>query len=278
MNTGEINTVCLALGPYRNLTTLTAAMIALHPRCQVLNHAGERVFANRRVNFLDEYSDEKFEAFIRHAVKMSRGGTRGQYGGSILHSHAFGRDAVRRAYETRFGKTRRKSHIQSVFWKESLLTSNYIRTHQVDLDAIFAANPRLRFLMPVRNPMDCAVSNLNRGRASQFEGLTAEASLEEVLGAILREFAWFLAQHDRNPDRFFYFLENEFDRESLLRLADFLGVESDPEWLEAATGVYRLEGAYTHAAALRQAYGGLVREIFGDRAEIRDRLLAFAGR
>ncbi|MCW5878805.1 MAG: hypothetical protein KIS80_08075, partial [Anaerolineales bacterium] len=50
-----LESVCLFLGPYRNLTTLTASMLSLHPECQVLNHAGTRVFPNKNLNFIEEY-------------------------------------------------------------------------------------------------------------------------------------------------------------------------------------------------------------------------------
>ena len=85
----ECKTVCLTLGPYRNLTTLTAATLFLHPHCQVLNHAGSRIFENQAVNFLADYSRAKFDRFIQFAIQISGGGKRGNFGGSITYSHAF---------------------------------------------------------------------------------------------------------------------------------------------------------------------------------------------
>ena len=38
----RVRNVVMALGPNRNMTTLTASLIALHPSCQVLNNAGNR--------------------------------------------------------------------------------------------------------------------------------------------------------------------------------------------------------------------------------------------
>ena len=54
----DIESVCLTLGPYRNLTTLTASVLFLHPNCQVLNHAGIRIYGNRQIDFLWDYNNE----------------------------------------------------------------------------------------------------------------------------------------------------------------------------------------------------------------------------
>ena len=80
--------VCLA-GPYRNLTTLTASIAALHPNCQVLNHAQERILPHREVDFFSNYSLERWTQFLQYSLSLSVGGERGRNGGSILHSHAF---------------------------------------------------------------------------------------------------------------------------------------------------------------------------------------------
>lgn len=55
----DVRAVCLALGPYRNLTTLTASVIALHPNCQVLNHGWSRVAGKGKLNFLTDYDASK---------------------------------------------------------------------------------------------------------------------------------------------------------------------------------------------------------------------------
>ena len=52
-NLGDLRSVCLMLCPYRNLTTLTASMAALHEHWQVLNHV---IFADPRLNFFRGYT------------------------------------------------------------------------------------------------------------------------------------------------------------------------------------------------------------------------------
>lgn len=98
MTTNNLKTACFALGPYRNLTTLTAALLFLHPRCQVPNHGSDRILPNPDVNFLIEYGTEKFDAFVRYAIELSAEGTRGRHGGSIMLSHAFDDPQIQETY------------------------------------------------------------------------------------------------------------------------------------------------------------------------------------
>lgn len=83
------------LGPYRNLTTLTASVLALHPHVQVLNHAGRRLLKQPELDFITEPST--WNRFCEVALAESRGGTAGLHGGSITHSHAFESPKIRAA-------------------------------------------------------------------------------------------------------------------------------------------------------------------------------------
>lgn len=275
---GEVRTVCLALGPYRNLTTLTASLCGLHPNCQVLNHGGRLILKDRKLNFLADYTTERFDAFTRFAIHVAESSRKGiQWGGSIVGSHAFTRDAMKEAYEKRFGDSLEKEHVHSVFWKESLRTSNLIRRENVDLGQIFERNAKLRFLYPVRNPLDCAVSNLKTGHFRRFEGLDRRATLPQTLEAVLREFAWFLDLHDAFPDRFFYFYENEDIQQVAVSLARFLRVEPDPDWLEDVRTVYEVESSYQHAPDVVDRYTSLVKKQFANRPSTVEALLSFTG-
>ncbi|MDA1267369.1 MAG: hypothetical protein O2816_19990 [Planctomycetota bacterium] len=101
----QIQSVCLALGPYRNLTTLTAGLLALHPACQVLNHAGVQLLPDPERNFLADYSPGRMRAFLRSALDLSAGGERGQQGGAITKSHAFDpQHPLGRLYQARYGE------------------------------------------------------------------------------------------------------------------------------------------------------------------------------
>ncbi|HSJ33203.1 MAG TPA: hypothetical protein VK933_17300 [Longimicrobiales bacterium] len=272
-NVAELRSVCLMLGPYRNLTTLAASITALHQNCQVLNHAGEEIFGDPRLNFFEAYTPAKFRAFVRFALWASERGTGGQGGGSIVHSHAFRRPAMRHAYEERYGRARRKERTHSLVWKESLRTSNLLKRGNVDLDAILQQNPMLRFLMPVRYPLDCARSNLKSGHVKLFPQLQADAGEREVLDAILEEIRWFMAWHERRPDRFFYFYQHRFGRDQLRDLARFLQLSPDETWIDAALGAYVLEDSYAHPDELRDHYAERVRQVFADRPAVMTALL-----
>ncbi len=273
----KLNTVCLALGPYRNLTTLTASLIALHPNCQVLNHAGNRVFAHSNLGFLTDYSDARFNAFARYAIQISSGGRRGAYGGSITLSHAFERDEIREAYESRFGKKRVKDEIHSLFWKESLKTSNLIRERGVDLGNIFQRNGKLRFLMPVRNPLDCAFSNHNRaGFKVLFEGVKPESDFADVLDHVLFEFEWFLDLSEQYPGRFFYYYENSLHRQGLIDLAGFLDVATDTQWVERCLVLNQVSSSYAFPPDIVDLYRQIVHRRFADHPAAEMQLLGFA--
>lgn len=85
----NVRSVCLFLGPYRNLTTLTASILFLHPYIQVLNHAGMRIFGNKKVDFLQDFNKETFDRFTQFAITISGKGYKGVLGGSITYGHAF---------------------------------------------------------------------------------------------------------------------------------------------------------------------------------------------
>jgi hypothetical protein len=290
--TESVRTVCLALGPYRNLTTLTASLLFLHPRCQVLNHGGLRIFGDPRIDWIAHYDRATFERFLRYAVLISATGKRGDHGGSILHSHAFdARHRTRTIFE-RSGLGRVKTQIESLFWKESLRTSMHLRAHRVDLADLLAKEPRLRFLLPIRNPMDCARSNLATGHAHLYHGRAENLAVEEILDLILEEISWFKKAERTAPERFFHFFEYELGRETLSRLARFLRLtptaeqpsgstgdapeEGDESWLKNAAEACVLQSGYDHPDSLISHFRRRVEEKFSDFPAFADRLLRFA--
>ncbi|MDX1388229.1 MAG: hypothetical protein R3344_03515 [Acidobacteriota bacterium] len=272
----ELRSLCIFLGPYRNLTTLTASMLALHPHCQVLNHAGERVFEDKRIDFLSDYTDDKFYTFCKFAITASQGGQHGDYGGSITLSHAFEHPKTREVYERRFGNSLLREQVRSIAWKESLRVANFIREHDLDIPALLERNPKVRFLMPVRNPMDCAVSNARTGHVEHFKGLKPDAPIAAILEALLVEYAWFARLEERFPGSFFSFHQDEVDAERLRGLSRFLDLDAPETWIQDALTVYDVTGKYTHPSELVERYESLVREHFEWNPDRRERLLRFA--
>ncbi len=273
----EIESVCLALGPYRNLTTLTATTLFLHPNCQVLNHAGKRIYGNRQIDFLQGFSKEKLDRFLQFAIQISTTGHRGDTGGSITHSHAFDSRYQTKDLLEKAGVETRKQKIKSLFWKESLRTSNIIRERNVDLGAIFRKDARLRFLLPIRNPMDCAVSNLKTGHVNRFPGLSKSSPTHEVVQAILDEIFWFAGLQKQYPDRFHHFFEHEISGAMLADLARFLQLEPDETWIANALAAMKINPGYQHDPALVTFYRNYVQKKGANFPEVSKGLMAFAG-
>jgi hypothetical protein len=274
----KVRVVCLALGPYRNLTTLTASILFLHPNCQVLNHAGLRIFNDDRLDFLKGYSARKFENFLRYAIHISQAGQRGTYGGSITFSHAFDDEhAMKKVFETS-GNRLLKEDARALFWKESLVTANHIRENATNLEGIFRENERLRFLLPVRNPIDCAFSNLKTGHVQYFRSVNERSTVEQVLEAILDEFAWFESLRAKSPGRFFTFFEHEFGTSTLEQLAIFLELPTDEGWVQNAMRAFEIKKHYEVSPALSAFYRQRVESKFAPYPEFKEKLLAFIPR
>lgn len=271
----EIKSVCLALGPYRNLTTLTASTLFLHPNCQVLNHAGKRIYGKKQVDFLQDFSKEKLDRFLQFAIQISSTGHRGDTGGSITHSHAFDSRYQTKEILEKAGVEPRKQKIKSLFWKESLRTSNIIRERQVNLADIFRNDERLRFLLPIRNPMDCAVSNLKTGHVNRFPGLSKSSPTREVVQAILDEIFWFANLKREFPDRFHYFYEYEISRDMLVDLARFLQLDPDETWIANALAAMKINPGYDHDNGLVSFYRDYIERKGAGFPELSRGLLAF---
>jgi hypothetical protein len=272
----DLQTACVFLGPYRNLTTLTAAVLSLHPYCQVLNHAGERVFNTPDKNFLVDHSPAAFARFCAFALGASQGGRRGSYGGSILLSHAFDSGLVRDVYRSRFGDVLLKEKIEAIVWKESLRVAKLLRKQGVDIAHLLSHNERLRFLLPVRNPMDCAVSSLRTGH-SQLLRPDGSRDVRDIVAAILDELSWFRALSSvHGQQRFFHFFEFEVDESLFQRLAGFLHLSPDERWTKDAMRCFVVRKGHEHDASLRQWYGQRVQQVFAADPEFAEKLARFA--
>lgn len=275
MDIQEVEAVCLILGPYRNLTTMTASALFLHPRCQVLNHAGIRIFGNSEIDFLRDYSREKLDRFIQYAITISGKGQRGYRGGSITYSHAFeSRHEMKEIFD-KSGLDLIKKQIKCLLWKEPLRTANVIREEHVDLGNIFETEDRLRFLLPIRNPLDCAVSNMNTGHVKLFQGLDKNSSVFEVVQAILDEIFWFAELKKRFPDRFFIFTEHEISHEMLVDLAEFMQLDPDKTWITNALSAMKIKSGYKHDSKLILFYQEYIRHKGAKFPDLSKRLAAF---
>ncbi|MQC26266.1 MAG: hypothetical protein DWG76_02300 [Chloroflexi bacterium] len=273
-----LKSVCLFLGPYRNLTTLTGSVLALHPECQVLDHASQRVFGNDRINFLDRFNEEKFRQFCHFAITMSQGGTRGRYGGTMLVSHAFADNLpLRRVYLKRYGTRLLKLQIKSVVWKEPQRVTQIVRQKNYPFAELLEANPLLRFLLPVRNPMDTAKS-ITRMGGNRWYGDVIKGDIRKALTLVLDDIRWFLKWEQRAPGRFFHFYQDELDIDMLTRLAEFLGVSSDERWLRDTLNVYQVRPPYKYDDDLVAHYAKQVAKLFDDQPDVANHLMGMVAK
>ena len=233
----DLRSVCVMLGPHRNLTSLISALMFLHPRCQVLNHGEPRILGHPSVAFLEQYTPERMQRFIRFAIDISVGCRGGSLvGGSILKSKAFSPEYGMREVFDRSGGVRLKPRIQCLLWKGGMWTSNHIDEHRIDVGELAASDSRLRFLMTVRNPIDIALSTYNHRDVffSMYPALMANkdsVGLEQVLDEVLRVLHRGLEQYNRYPQCVFVLYEDDFNPRGLDELRCFLDLDEDPQSL-----------------------------------------------
>ncbi len=265
VDVNKVESTVMALGPNRNMTTLTASLIALHPNCQVLNNAGYRHMVHAEALLANPTKDE-YQRFVRSAIYKSQGGRRGHYGGTITLSHAFDRPAVRDAYESRFGKSVLKKDVRCLYWKSAVQLTAMIRAKGIDLSEVVAKNDKIRFLMPIRNPLDCAMSNYRLGHYKHFPEVNGQP-IEKVVDFFVELVAWFLDNRAKHPDNFFCYFQSEFDRQTLLDLAAFLKSPADETWINSCLES-RLKGKpYEYAPGMVDSYRASIKKHLGAHPE-----------
>ena len=275
INISSINTlVCLA-GPYRNLTTLTASIAALHPNCQVLNHAHERILPHQEVDFFNDYTLDKWKRFLQYVLHISLGGGRGRTGGSILYSHAFDHGNVKDMYRKRYGEKPIKDHIHSILWKEGLYLANHLRKHNIDPLYLIEQQNRLKFVLPIRNVLDCAVSNKKTTLAYIFNDINEDSSLKEIISAILEEHLAFFKRQQKMPSHFFHFFEHSFNKKTLMDYCKFANIPFDEQWAIDVLSIFDVKSKYDHDQEIIQFFKEEVEVKFYDYPEVKTNLLAF---
>ena len=182
---------------------------------------------------------------------------------------------MQQTFANRYGENLIKDQIHCLLWKDPMRVSNYVQNNHIDLVQLCDQYERLRFLMPIRNPLDCAISNTKTGHARHLvSGKIIE--IKQILERILREIAWFIGLNEVAPDRFFYFFENEFNRSTLLNLAKFLNVDPSKEWIEDAINCYNLKEPYEYDPHILDHYKKSL-DIYMERhGEEKEKLIAFA--
>jgi hypothetical protein len=244
--------------------------MALHPEAQVLNHSHNTVFT-KKTNFIKNASNVVINEFVRRATvisSMRRVELFGNHiiGGSILDSHSFlNYPDVIQAYENRFGSDLVKQFFQVVVWKEGGRLTDYLMRYEDSFRNLLDQQPRIKFILPIRNPIDCAISNFKLGyhKAGSFERrLLYESipsdSLEGMLEFIVRSHTWCLRFAESYPDRFFVFSQSDVDNEFFARLAQFLDIEAIDTWIKDCIKISDFKESYAHDEELIARYIGFL--------------------
>ena len=268
----DVSSIGLFICPNRNLTTLTAAMLSLHPHIQVLNHGFERLQAAGLLRFLDSGRDDDLEDFVRGAIGMSGYGRRGDYGGSILLSHAYDRPALRAAYEQRFGDARLKPEIKCLVWKDGARLREYVKANNIDPIRLAERLPRLRFISPMREPV-AHLRSLRRYYSAELPDYVRpslpDLSQESVARYILSAHADFLNWRKRRPTQFLPIFEADLDQNGALRLLAFLTLASEQAWENLATQFFVNDGPLIERGADSAVFESLFRVEYPDFDQLR---------
>lgn len=205
------------IGTNRNLTSFISAIMSLHPNCQVLNH-GIKVF--RQNNFIED--PDKLETFLASARKVSssKRSLVSVDGGSILESAAMKNyPKVQNAYKARYGDAYSKDDVNNVLWKDGKAFTEYLmglESLEFEANEVFHVN----LLLPIRNPLDCTMSQYRKNKLSYVK----------TLDQILDRFKFCLKLHDQHPDKVFILREIDFTVRRFRALAQFMGLPDDEKW------------------------------------------------
>jgi hypothetical protein len=244
--------------------------MALHPNIQVMNHGMKTLF-DKDTNFLANYSPETFENFKQAAMARSVVMVKGILGGSILASHAYEPQySLYKEYKSRYNNLLMKDNPKCLVWKESLRSLNILRLlPKPKLDEIMS-NPHLCFMMPIRNPLDTAISHLTSfDEHIRLYGIDpAEATRIGILDAILQSISdVFKMQSEYGKDKVLIIFASDLN-DNILKSAStiekFLGIKSDKIWEESAQrNLVITKSKYNHDWAIIDFYLRKIKELFG---------------
>jgi len=270
----SIKHIVLPLGPYRNLTTLIGAVISLHPQGLALNHAAARILPDEEINFLGSCTREAQRRFLEVAVPLLQEGVRGKHGGSILKSHAFDDPVMREAYKQRYGnRVLKETPPLALYWKDSNRVYNYLLAKRDGIPSVVRAFDNVKFVLPIRNPIHCAKSNLASDHWTHVVG-DATPTFGCVLAKILSMIRDIATNPSLSPDRLLVIWEWELPRAALSAISDFLELQRDPWWMNTAGTCVKIR----EREATSEEKAIYAREVdlqFGGLPDIRERLLRF---
>lgn len=291
----SLSTVCMLLGPYRNFTTLTSSVLALHPLISVFNHGGERVFGRPDIDFTNGYTNQKFDAFCQFALEAAKSGKKGSYGGSITHSGAFHRNEnIKEKYLELFEHGKDQAP-KCLLWKEPHRLLYHLRANDFDFENLFSQNQKIRFLIPVRNIYDCACSNFITGHFTiGFQGLRNDSTFisgtmgqreklvycddgqSRILGVVdmLLKDLWFLNKlNNMFPGKFLFYFQHNEPKQIFDNILEFLNLGADKGFIHSQFKIRPIK--YALSENMRSEILRKIDTYFSDEVEMHFNLAKF---
>ena len=117
-----------------------------------------------------------------------------------------------------------KDDVRCFIWKESGRVTKLLRQSSDGIERLTESAPKVRFMQPVRNLLDCTRSNLDNGKL--VPGAT-DTSSEAALDAIVENISWFARSAEKRPERFLMFFEDDPIPTILDGLVEVLELDDD---------------------------------------------------
>ena len=220
-------------------------------------------------------SENRFNSFIKYAIHLSLSGKRGLEGGSILHSHAFDKSDVKEKYKNRFGDKLLKEKINCLFWKEGLHLQNHFLENNINTLDLIKKNKKIVFILPIRNPLDCAMSNQNTGMSNIFHKINHNSTYQEILKSILDDFLLFFSYQKQLSFNFFHYYQHSFNESTLKGFCNYLDLPFDERWKNDVLDIYNIKESYPHKKEDIDFYEEYVSTNFKDFPDEMEKLLQF---
>jgi hypothetical protein len=246
-----VKSICILTVAVRSLSTLFSSACMLHPNITILNHY-PLINTNNKTNFLLDYSDKKVKNFIQTVDDINRNETHvPSKGGVITVSHAFKKGNMSEVFYERYSKAE-KENVRSIIWKDGSRNMSVIK--KINVESVISKNKRIKFLMIIRNPMDCATSNSKPGYNQNFRKKDKFSILEELF----ERYNWSFKMEKKYPNNFFHFFEHEIGNDLLDNIQDFLKVPRDNQWREDFKKVWVILSKYNHENKFKNLYRQLI--------------------
>jgi hypothetical protein len=136
--------------------------------------------------------------------------------------------------------------------------------------------PKLRFILPIRNPLDCTISNLRTSHMEGSEDIAEDRT--RLLDRILEMISWAAALEVRHPDRFLTFFQDDTPEKVAGGLIRLLSLRDDPQWRDSVAAAFKIHpNPYVHGPEMYETFESGVESYFRSMPGVASRLKALVG-